>query len=189
MSITVLVILVLVAAIVVAGLILGELFFLPGFGLPGILGALGLIGISGYLFFAGRGVLAMIFIVIVAVLFGLGFWILSKRDLKGFALDKSVDEKVNLLPSTLSRGDRGIARSRLTLGGNAEIEGEIFYVESEEGFIMEGSPVYVSRIENNKVFVRLVKDELLFGPKASEPRGPEVSDHGSKAPEQPTFQS
>ena len=160
MSFTVLVLLTILASIVVAALILGELFFLPGFGLPGILGALGLIGVSGYLFVSGHGTLGMIFIVIVAALFGLGFWILSKRDLKGFALDKKVEEKVNTLPTTLNRGDQGVARSRLTLGGNAEIDGEIFYVESEEGFIMEGTPVYVSRIENNKVFVRVVKDSL-----------------------------
>ena len=160
MSLTLLIILTVFAAIVVAALILGELFFFPGFGLPGLLGAAGLIGVSGYLFVSGYGTLGMIFIVIVAALFGLGFWILSKRDLKGFALDKKVEEKVNTLPSTLNRGDQGIARSRLTLGGNAEIDGEIFYVESEEGFIMEGTPIYVSRLENNKVFVRVVKDSL-----------------------------
>lgn len=165
---TVLILLTIVAAVVVAALILGEIFFLPGFGLPGILGCLGLIGISGYLFLSGYGTLGMIFIVIVAVLFALGFWLLSKRDLKGFALSEKVEEKVNVLPPSLNRGDRGIARSRLTLGGNAEIEGEIFYVESEEGFIMEGTPIYVSRIENNKVFVRVIKDDLMYGPKGGQ---------------------
>lgn len=169
MSLTVLILLTIVAAVVVAALILGEIFFLPGFGLPGILGGLGLIGISGYLFLSGYGTLGMIFIVIVAVLFALGFWLLSKRDLKGFALSEKVEEKVNTLPPSLNRGDRGIARSRLTLGGNAEIEGEIFYVESEEGFIMEGTPIYVSRIENNKVFVRVIKDDLMYGPKGDQP--------------------
>lgn len=169
MSLTVLILLTIVAAVVVAALILGEIFFLPGFGLPGILGGLGLVGISGYLFLSGYGTLGMIFIVIVAVLFALGFWLLSKRDLKGFALSEKVEEKVNTLPSSLNRGDRGIARSRLTLGGNAEIEGEIFYVESEEGFIMEGTPIYVSRIENNKVFVRVIKDDLMYGPKGDQP--------------------
>ena len=169
MSPLLLVILAIVAAIVVAALILGEIFFLPGIGLPGVLGFLGLVGVSGYLFFSGHGILGMIFIVVVAALFGIGFWILSKRDLKGFALDKSVEEKVNTLPSTLNKGDRGVARSRLTLGGNAEIDGEIFYVESEEGFIMEGTPVYVSRLENNKVYVRMIKDSLIYGsaPKAA----------------------
>lgn len=169
MSLTVLILLTIVAAVVVAALILGEIFFLPGFGLPGIIGSLGLIGISGYLFLSGYGTLGMIFIVIVAVLFALGFWLLSKRDLKGFALSEKVEEKVNTLPPSLNRGDRGIARSRLTLGGNAEIEGEIFYVESEEGFIMEGTPIYVSRIENNKVFVRVIKDDLMYGPKGDQP--------------------
>lgn len=166
---TVLILLTIVAAVVVAALILGEIFFLPGFGLPGILGGLGLIGISGYLFLSDYGTLGMIFIVIVAVLFALGFWLLSKRDLKGFALSEKVEGKVNTLPPSLNRGDRGIARSRLTLGGNAEIEGEIFYVESEEGFIMEGTPIYVSRIENNKVFVRVIKDDLMYGPKGDQP--------------------
>lgn len=169
MSLTVLILLTIVAAVVVAALILGEIFFLPGFGLPGILGGLGLVGISGYLFLSGYGTLGMIFIVIVAVLFALGFWLLSKRDLKGFALSEKVEEKVNTLPPSLNRGDRGIARSRLTLGGNAEIEGEIFYVESEEGFIMEGTPIYVSRIENNKVFVRVIKDDLMYGSKGDQP--------------------
>lgn len=169
MSLTVLILLTIVAAVVVAALILGEIFFLPGFGLPGILGGLGLVGISGYLFLSGYGTLGMIFIVIVAALFALGFWLLSKRDLKGFALSEKVEEKVNTLPPSLNRGDRGIARSRLTLGGNAEIEGEIFYVESEEGFIMEGTPIYVSRIENNKVFVRVIKDDLMYGPKGDQP--------------------
>ena len=94
MSLTVLILLTIVAAVVVAALILGEIFFLPGFGLPGILGCLGLVGISGYLFLSGYGTLGMIFIVIVAVLFALGFWTLAlckqNRDLH--------DERSPLLP-------------------------------------------------------------------------------------------
>lgn len=164
MSLTALIIISVIAAVVVAALILLELFFVPGFGLPGIFGVLGLFGMSGYLFFNGEGTLAMAFIILCGIFFGVGFALLSKRDLKGFALQKSVNEVVRALPHDLKRGDRGVTRSRLTLGGEAEIRGRLFDVESEEGFIMEDTPIYISRIENNKVYVRVVKDELLYGP-------------------------
>lgn len=161
MTLTTLILILIIASLVVAALVLGELFFFPGFGLPGILGIAGFIGIGGYLVSIGRIDLAIGYVVASLLFFGIGFWILSRRKvLNKIALDKSVDEVVNTLPPGITKGARGVTRSRLALGGNIEVEGHILYAESEEGFVMEDTPIYISRIENNKVFVRMDREKI-----------------------------
>lgn len=165
MTLTTLIIILAVASVVVAVLALGELFLFPGFGISGLLALLGFIGIGWYLLRIGQVGLAVGFIVACLLFFIIGFCIMSRRKVLGkIALDKSVDEVVNTLPPDFTKGKRGIAKSRLAPGGNILVDDQIFYAESEEGFIIEDTPIYISRIANNKIFVRMDKEKIYENP-------------------------
>lgn len=165
MTLTTLIIILSIASVVVAALALGELFLFPGFGISGLLALLGFIGIGWYLLRIGQVGLVVGFIVACLLFFIIGFWIMSRRKVLGkIALNKSVDEVVNTLPSDLFKGKRGTAKSRLAPGGNILVDDRIFYAESEEGFIIEDTPIYISRIANNKIFVRMDKEKIYENP-------------------------
>ena len=53
-------------------------------------------------------------------------------------------------------GDCGVARTRLALIGEAEINGHITEVKSEGGFIDEDERVEVTRISGDSIFVKKV---------------------------------
>ncbi len=78
-----------------------------------------------------------------------------------FSLEKTVDEVVNTIPPTVTKGERGISGSRLAPGGNIRVGDHILYAESEDGFIAEGVPIYISRIMNNKIYVRMDQDKTV----------------------------
>ncbi len=161
MTLMLLILVLLVAALVVATLILGELFLFPGFGISGILGISTLFGISWYLLSIGQLSLLIAFAVACLAFFVLGFWLLSrKKVLRKISLSTSVDEVVNTIPLTITRGARGISSSRLAPGGNIRIGDHILYAESEDGFIIEGVPIYISRITNNKIYVRMDREKI-----------------------------
>lgn len=152
------IILTLLATILVAALILAEIFFIPGFGLLGVIGVLGFLGVGYYLIMLGEVTWAIIFAVATILLFILGFVLLSRNKvIKRVALTETVDEVANRLPDHIAEGARGKAVSRLTLGGTVRVNGEIFEAESEDGFIDQGEEVEVTRIKQNKIFVAKVK--------------------------------
>ena len=71
------------------------------------------------------------------------------------ALKKSLDYHPNPLEGIeLKVGDKGTALTRLTLIGNAEINGHQLEVQSADGFIDEKTPIQVSRISNGVVYVQ-----------------------------------
>lgn len=154
------IVLILVVIVSVA-LILGELFYFPGFGLPGILGILGLTGMCTFLFFA-RDIFQMVALLMLAVvLFIVGFYFLSRSDMMNkISLKKEVDEQVNKIPETLHLGAKGIAKSRMALTGRVDIDGILIEATSEQGFILEETPIYISRLTQDKVFVSIDKNQL-----------------------------
>lgn len=143
-------------AVVVLGL--GEIFFFMGFGLPGILSLLGFIGGSIYLIYLGNYAVLSIFILVIVVSMILGFWFLSRKNfMKRISLERQIIEITKSLPSKAKIGAKGMTCSRLALSGKVKIDGEMIEAESEDGFLLEELPVYISRIEGHKVFVRLDK--------------------------------
>lgn len=149
-------ILILFTALLTAALILGEIFFIPGIGIIGILGLGGFIGLEVYLIGEGLSAFAIWYAILSIILFVLGFYLLSRNKFfKKVELTDTVDEVAVKLPSGIAIGDKGIASSRLTLGGIVRIgKDTIVEAESEEGFINEGEAIYISDIRNNKIFVR-----------------------------------
>lgn len=148
-------VLVFLAALLVASLILAEIFFIPGFGLLGIIGVLGFLGIGAYIISLGKVSLVIVYGILSILLFILGFVLLSRNKfIKRVALNDAVDEVAVKLPTEWKEGDKGIAVSRLTLSGEVQIDGLKYEAESESGFIDAGEPVYISRIRKDKIFVK-----------------------------------
>ncbi|MDO5036371.1 MAG: NfeD family protein [Porphyromonas sp.] len=154
------ILLLLLAALIVVALILVEIFFIPGVGLAGFFGGLAFLGAEYYLLSQGYTWFAILFLLLCIILFGIGFYILSrKKVISKIALNKNVEGAAVTTPTTVKVGDIGIAKSRLALGGEVEIGDEVFEATSESGMIDEKSPVIVSRIFKDKIYVVLYDKE------------------------------
>ena len=137
-----------------------EVIFIPGFGFTGILGVLSMIG-SVYYAFVMLGSLAgwITLLVCVVICVSLFLWALYGNSLDKVALKKNIESTVNEQDmSVFAVGDRGVARTRLALIGEALINGRIVEVKSEDGFIDEREDVEVTRISGDSIFVVKVND-------------------------------
>ena len=132
-----------------------EVAFIPGFGFTGILGVLSMIG-SVYYAFVMLGSLAgwITLLVCVVICVSLFLWALYGNSLDKVALKKNIESTVNDQDMSLfAVGDRGVARTRLALIGEALINGRIVEVKSESGFIDEREEIEVTRISGDSIFV------------------------------------
>lgn len=141
-------------------MLVAEVVFIPGFGFTGILGVLSMIG-SVYYAFVMLGSLAgwitLLFCVVICV--SLFLWALYGNSLDKVALKKNIESTVNEQDMSLfAVGDRGVARTRLALIGEALIKGQIVEVKSEDGFIDEREEIEITRISGDSVFVGKVND-------------------------------
>lgn len=140
-------------------LLVVEVVFIPGIGFTGVLGVLSMIGSIAYSFFYISGLAGWITLFVAcAICVALFIWALYGKSLDRVALNKNIDSTVK--EDELSKfavGDKGIARTRLALIGEAEINGNIVEVKSESGFVDEGEAVEVVRISGDTIFVKVVK--------------------------------
>ena len=154
MDITITVILMLLAIL----LLVVEVALIPGFGFAGVLGVLMLVASVFYAFFAlgyVAGWVAVVTAVIVCV--SLFLWALYGKSLDRLALKKRIDSSVKAGDvKKLKVGDRGVAKTRLALIGEAYFGGEIIEVKSELGFIDENEEIEIVRISGDAVFVEKV---------------------------------
>lgn len=141
-------------------MLVAEVVFIPGFGFTGILGVLSMIG-SVYYAFVMIGSLAgwITLLVCVVICVSLFLWALYGNSLDKVALKKNIESTVNDQDMSLfAVGDRGVARTRLALIGEALINGRIVEVKSESGFIDEREEIEITRISGDSVFVGKVND-------------------------------
>lgn len=137
-------------------LLVVEILFVPGVGFAGILGLLSMVGSVFYAFFiignvAGWVTLAIASVICVVLL----LWALYGNSLDRVALKENIDSKVDAVDvAKFAVGDCGVARTRLALMGEADINGVIVEVKSEDGLIDEGEKVEVSRLSGDSVFVK-----------------------------------
>lgn len=132
-----------------------ELFALPG-AVVGIIGSLFIIAgiVMSYVKYgllAGNLTLLItgVFIVISVVLF------LRSKTWKKMTLTTQIDSKVNIQPDSLHEGMEGIALSRLAPGGKAVFGNEVVEVFSSLHFVDQNTPIVISKIEGNKIIVKL----------------------------------
>ena len=121
----------IIIALIVAGLILFfiEVFLVPGITFAGIASACSLLYAIYYAF--------------------------SDMGMQAGFIKKEIDYRHDPLKNmSIKIGDRGTSATRLTLIGNADINGHLIEVQSADGFIDEGTPIEVVRINNNTVYVK-----------------------------------
>ena len=137
-----------------------EVLFIPGFGFTGTLGVLSMIG-AVYYAFTMLGAMAgwITLLVCVVICVSLFLWALYGNSLDKVALKKNIESTVNEQDmSIFVVGDRGVARTRLALIGEALIKGQIVEVKSEDGFIDEREEIEIVRISGDSIFVVKVND-------------------------------
>lgn len=138
-------------------LVLAELLLIPGTIFTGLLGLGSIVG-SCYLAHEHLGTTpsVVIFIVNIVVLVVATVVLLRAKTWKKLSLDtkleggyeQKVDEK------GMEVGQEGVTVTRLAPMGKAEFGGAGVEVTSEEGIIDAKSPVVISKIEDNKIFVK-----------------------------------
>lgn len=157
MEIGIIALLVFVATV----LLVVEVVFVPGFGVTGVAGGLLMAGSVLYAFLeVGTAAGWITLLVDIVICVALILWALYGKSLDKIALKKSIDSRVGVVDvKKFSVGDRGVARTRLALIGEAEINGEVIEVKSEAGFIAEGETIEVVRVAAEYVFVRNISDK------------------------------
>ena len=148
-----------IAALIIIGLIflILEILVVPGTTVVGVVGfILMTIGIwQTYIVYGnttGHYVLAGSLVLTLGVL-GLS---LRSKTWRHAMLDAKIDGKTNVFDETkIKIGDSGKALSRLVPMGKAFINDDYYEVRSSGEFIDEGSEIIITKIEHNKIFVKL----------------------------------
>lgn len=148
----------IIIALIVAGLILFliEVFLVPGITLAGIASACSLL-YAIYYAFSDMGMQAgfVTLGIVVLGIIGITVWVMRSKTVDRLSLKKELNYQHNPLRDIqIKAGDCGISTTRLTLIGNADINGYLIEVQSADGFIDEGTPIEVTRIDNNTVYVK-----------------------------------
>lgn len=148
-------IIILIVFVLSLALCLVETFLIPGFGICGIISALcAIIGVS--MAFSAYG-MAVGFAAAAAVLIVGGlllYWVMHSKRIKRLSLHATIDSSVaNDVLFQVKVGDLGVALTRLALVGNARLGEVETEVRSASGFIEEGTPVRVVRINRGEIYV------------------------------------
>lgn len=146
---------------IIAGLILFiiEVFLIPGISVAGIASACSLL-YAIYYAFDSLGTQAGIITIGITIIgiTGITIWFMKGKTVDKLALKQTLDYKPNPLKGVdIHVGDIGTTITRLTLIGNAEINGHILEVQSADGFIDEKTPIKVCRITPNTIYVQSIQ--------------------------------
>lgn len=152
MSLTLIILLIILGLI----LILLEIFVIPGTTIVGISGVVLIIFSiweSYKLLGSHQGhVVVAITIAIIALSFFIAF---KSGTWKRIMLSTNIEGKVNVIEtSKLHVGDQGKAISRISPAGTAMFEDELYEVHTVGDFIDQETEVIISKIEDNKIFVK-----------------------------------
>jgi len=152
-----------IITLILVGLVLifAEILLIPGVGIAGILGLLSMGGSCFYAFsqlgpVAGATVTAVNALLITA----LTVWVLRAKTWKRFTLNTNIDSKAVSSDGVLSVGERGKTVTRLAPMGMVRFDNDSVEVKALEGMIDPGVDVEIVMIEDNKVYVRPVREEI-----------------------------
>lgn len=153
MSTTLIIILLVILALLLFAI---EGLVIPGFGVAGI-GAAVCVIVADVMVYQEYGMMPAIWAVLIStVVVLLFFWWFGRSK----ALDKmSLHSTISSTAATSAQlsvkvGDKGVATTRLALIGNAMIGQHSVEVKSEDGFINEGTPVVVTRVNDALILVK-----------------------------------
>lgn len=147
-------------------LILGGLVFViiemfhPGFGAPGIIGAILLV--AGIVLYAKSLIQALILIVIILAILGAALTLVLQSAAKGrlskhLVLNDTIDDDVKFSGAddlSYFLGSEGVAVTVLRPSGTADFNGVRLDVVSEGEFIPKGTAVIIDKIEGHRIVVR-----------------------------------
>ena len=146
----------LIILLIITGilLLLAELFLIPGIGVAGFLGVASLIASCFYAF--SMSITAGIIVIIINILLVVGaiLFLMRSKTWKKLELNTVIGSKVPKADS-FTPGQEGKAVTRLAPMGTARIAEKNVEVTSTEGMIDAGTDIVVTRVEENKVFVKM----------------------------------
>lgn len=148
-----------IIALILIGLIflVLEILVIPGTTVIGIMGFV-LIVIGIWQAYATHGTAAGHYTVAATALLSVGSLVLSFRykTWRKLMLDAELDGKVNIVePDKIKVGDIGKTVTRLNPMGKALINGEFYEVKSGSGFVDENVDIYVTKIVNSQIIVKI----------------------------------
>lgn len=150
----------LIITLILVGLILifAEVLIIPGVGIAGVLGLLSIGGSCYYAFYEfGAMTGAIVTGVNVLLLVLLTIWILRAKTWKKMTLETNISSRVNVPEIKVSIGDRGRSMTRLAPMGTVRFGESSIEATAQEGLIDAGVEVQVVLIDDNKVFVEIIK--------------------------------
>lgn len=152
-----------IITLILVGLVLifAEILLVPGVGIAGILGLLSMGGSCFYAFTQLGTVAGAIVTAVNALLIAaLTLWVLRAKTWKRFTLNTNIDSKAVSADGVLSVGERGRTVTRLAPMGMVRFDDDSVEVKALEGMIDPGVDVEIVMIEDNKVYVRPVREEI-----------------------------
>lgn len=154
------ILLVVVLVLVGIALLVTELFLIPGFGIPGVVGFAAIAGgvFCAYFYLgatAGHITLAAAVVLCAAAVYAF----FRSRALDKMALQENITSKVDLIEGTDIRvGATGITISRLAPMGRVRIGQNDVEAKSNDDFIDQKTEVEVVALDGNKVIVIPLKN-------------------------------
>lgn len=152
-----------IITLILVGLVLifAEILLIPGVGIAGILGLLSMGGSCFYAFSQLGPVAGAIVTAVNALLItALTVWVLRAKTWKRFTLNTNIDSKAVSSDGVLSVGERGKTVTRLAPMGMVRFDNDSVEVKALEGMIDPGVDVEIVMIEDKKVYVRPVREEI-----------------------------
>lgn len=151
----------IIITLIVVGLLLmfAEVLIIPGVGVAGILGVCALVGSCWYAFWEMGTLTGCIVTIVNAILLiVLTVIALRAKTWKKISLDTNIDSTAGQKADKVSVGDIGRAKTRLAPMGEALFGDEYVEVKAMEEIIYPEAPVQVVRIDDNKIYVKEVKE-------------------------------
>ena len=152
----------LIISLILVGLILifVEVLLIPGVGVAGILGLLSMGGSCYYAFYEyGNLVGSLVTGVNALLLIALVIYILRAKTWKKMSLDTKIESKAVSDESTMIViGNIGKTTTRLAPMGSVRFGEHLVEVKAMEGIIDSGQEVEVVMIEDNKIYVSLLRE-------------------------------
>ena len=146
----------LVITLFVIGLILiiVEMLIIPGFGIPGILGLLSVLGSIAYSFYEFGKTIGLYTLGGEILVTSIIIWLVLRSDTwKKITLKETITEKLKQETTELNVGDNGITISRLNPSGKARFGNTDAEVISQEGLIQPSTPITIAEIDHSKIIV------------------------------------
>ncbi len=141
-------------------LMFAEIMLVPGVGIAGILGLLSMGGSCFYAFSEmGNTVGGIVTAVNVILLVVMLVYVLRAKTWKKMSLETNIDSKA-VDNVTVALGDKGKTVTRLAPMGSARFGNYIVEVKALEGMMDPEIPVEVVLIEDNKIYVKALREEF-----------------------------